>query len=317
MQSANDSHGLPEGPTEGRFAAFRRTAGVDTAAENGVLWPQKPAMLTGTGLVMRRLFLLLIATASIGLQPRTARTLELQPHRAVYRMVLASASPSSDLVSANGVMVYRFDRGCDGWTVENRTFLRLFYDDDTVSDTLWSFVSWESLDSRKFRFHARYDQDGKTVELLEGDADLHGPGKAGKARFSQPGQEVRLPAGTVFPTKHLQEVIAAAAAGGHRLKSIVFDGASIDNPYVVSSLFGAVAPAAAQAMATQLHLPLAPAWKAQMAFFPLNSRDAAPQLEMTGEYRADGIADALIQHFDAFSLDIRLREIQLLTPPDC
>lgn len=300
-----------------RSGVPRSTASVDTTAKNSVLSVQKPAMLTGTGLVMRRLFFLLIATASISLQPRAAHTLELQPHRAVYRIVLGSSTPSSDLVSANGVMVYRFARGCDGWTVENRTFLRLFYDDDTVSDTLWSFASWESRDSRKFRFHARYDQDGKTVELLEGNADLRAPGKTGKARFSQPPQKVGLPAGTVFPTKHLQEVIAAAAAGGHRLKSTVFDGASIDNPYVVSSLFGPVAPADAEAMASQLNLPVAPAWRTQMAFFPLSSRDAAPQLEMTGQYRADGIADMLIQHFDAFSLDIRLREIALLPPPDC
>lgn len=146
-------------------------------------------MLTGTGLVMRRLFFLLIATGSISLQPGIARALDLQSHRAVYRMVLASAGRSSDVVSANGVMVYRFIQGCDGWTVENRTFLRLLYDDDTASDTLWSFASWESLDSRKFRFHARYDQDGKTIEILEGEADLREAGQGGSAQVLAAGAQ--------------------------------------------------------------------------------------------------------------------------------
>lgn len=274
-------------------------------------------MLTGTGLVMRRLFFLLIATGSISLQPGIARALDLQSHRAVYRMVLASAGRSSDVVSANGVMVYRFIQGCDGWTVENRTFLRLFYDDDTASDTLWSFASWESLDSRKFRFHARYDQDGKTIEILEGEADLREAGQGGSARFSRPEHKVPLPAGTVFPTAHLREVISAAAAGGHRLNSVVFDGASLDNPYAVSALFSPVSTADAEALAERLGLPAKPAWGMQMAFFPFASRDAAPQLEMRAQYRADGIADSITQYFDAFSLDIHLRKIELLLPPDC
>ena len=46
-----------------------------------------------------------------------------------------------------------------------------------------------------------------------------------------------------------------------------------------------------------------------MAFFPIGDRGAEPEFEMGAHYRADGIADAILQHFDTFSLDVRLREI--------
>ena len=266
---------------------------------------------------MRRFFSLLIAAVSVIPQPGASLALDLQPHRAVYRMVLAGAARNSDVISANGVMVYRFARGCDGWTVENRTFLRLLYDNDTESDTLWSFVSWEAFDGGKFRFHARYDQDGKTIEKLDGEAALKKHGHAGTARFSQPEKVMPLPDGTVFPTAHVREVIAAAQAGKHTLNRIVFDGASIDNPYVVNALFGPLPAADAEALAKPLGLPSQPAWWTRMAFFPIGDRGAEPEFEMGAHYRADGIADAILQHFDTFSLDVRLREIELLPPSDC
>lgn len=231
-------------------------------------------------------------------------------------MALAKSASNSDVVSADGMMMYRFAQECDGWTVENRTFLRLLYDNDVESDTLWSFVSWEATNGSKFRFHARYDQDGKTIEKFDGHAELKQRGE-GTARFSQPEREMALPQGTVFPTAHVREVIAAAAAGKHQLSRTVFDGASFDNPYVVNALFGPLPAAETETLAKRLSLPPQPAWWTRMAFFPVDDRGAEPEFEMGAHYRADGIADAIVQQFDTFSLDVRLRSIELLPAPDC
>lgn len=277
-------------------------------------------MPAGIGLMMQLLlFLLLAAIAWVNLPlSASAATAGLRPHRAVYRMVLATADRSSDVVSANGIMIYRFSRTCDGWTVENQTFLRMFYDDDSVSDTLWSYASWEGRDGHHFRFHARFDQDGKTIEKLEGDAELKGNGRGGHARFREPEERrIPLPAGTVFPTAHLREMLAAGGGGKHALNRTVFDGASVDSPYVVNALFGPLAARRAEASAAAFKLPVVPAWWTQMAFFPLADRSGEPEFEVGAEYRADGIADAIVQHFDDFSLDVRLREIELLASPDC
>ncbi len=233
-------------------------------------------------------------------------------------MVLSSAARGSDVVSANGVMIYRFARSCDGWTVENQTFLRLLYDNDAQVDTLWSFASWESADGLKFRFHARYDQDGKNIEKLEGQAELDAIGGAGRARFSYPPHKViPLPSGTLFPTEHVRRVIVAAEQGKHRLNRVVFDGASLDNPYVVNALFGPLSPPAADALAEGIGLPAKPAWWTRIAFFPVEAAAELPEFEMAASYRSDGIADKIVQYFDTFALDVRVKEIQLLPSPDC
>lgn len=251
-----------------------------------------------------------------GMHPSIAT--ELQPHRAVYRMSLAPSDRPSDVSAADGVMLYRFARGCDGWTVENKTVLRLTYDNDTTAQTVWSFVSWESTDGRQFRFRARYDQDGQRLEKITGWADLPHPGKPGTAHFLEPeAQTIELPAGSLFPTAHMREVIDAAISGQHRLSRVVFDGASVDNPYQVSALFGPLADAAAAELAKTAGVPPLPVWWTRMAFFPVDSSLASPEFEIDAQYRSDGIADHIVQRFERFALEVKLYELQVLPPPDC
>lgn len=272
----------------------------------------------GARYAMRHFHNLLCSAFVIAVVVLPARASDMQPHRALYSIALANAAGGADVVSASGAMIYRFARACDGWTVENRTFLRLLYENDTATDTLWSFASWESADGLRFRFHTRYDQDGRTVEKLEGQAVLQSPGGSGTAQFAEPQElSIDLPAGTIFPTEHVRQTIAAAESGRTVLSRIVFDGASVDNPYMINAVFGSLPGAEAEALAERLGLPARPAWWTRMAFYPLQADDAVPEFEMGAQYRSDGIAERILQTFDDFSLEIRLKEIELLPTPDC
>lgn len=252
-----------------------------------------------------------------GLPAQPAAT-PLQSHRAVYSMSLASTPNRSEVVSADGRMLYRFARSCDGWTVENRTVLRLGYEDDRDVDTVWTFASWESLDGLNFSFHARYEQDGQTIERLDGEARLDGPGKGGRVEFTRPEERtVELPPGTVFPTQHVRLLIDAAERGNKTLAKVVFDGASIDNPYFVNGVFGPLKTADAERLAKAAGLPVLPSWWTRMAFFPVDNDEPVPEFEISADYRSDGIADNVVQYFREFALRLRLRELSSIPPPEC
>ena len=64
-------------------------------------------------------------------------------------------------------------------------------------------------------------------------------------------------------------------------------------------------------------LPPGAAWWSRMAFYPERSRSSKPEFELGARYRADGIADRITQHFDDFSLEVRLDTIEILPTPDC
>lgn len=252
------------------------------------------------------------------LAPQDLGAVDLLAHRAVYKMSLLSAAGGSDVVGAEGAMFYRFVRACDGWTVENRTYLRLSYENGADTETVWTYASWEANDGLGFRFHARYDQNGRIVEKLEGQANLSARGAAGTAKFVQPAEkEIALPKGTLFPTEHMRAFIDAAEAGESRLARVVFDGASVDNPFLVNALFGPLSDADAKALAKAAGLEVLPSWWTRMAFFPYYGADALPEFEIGANYRADGVADDITQHFDDFTLKVRLNELEFLPAPEC
>ncbi len=212
------------------------------------------------GVGMIRWFWTVLALCLAAAPGETAAA-ELLSHRAIYRMALDEASGGSDVVAADGMMLYRFAKGCDGWTVENRTYLRLSYERGTDTETVWTFVSWESADGLNFRFNARYEQDGSVVEKMKGQASLDATGGAGTARFSLPEDEVvDLPEGAMFPTEHMLKLVAAAQTHQTILNEVVFDGSSLDNPYRVGAIMAPLSAADTEALAKTAGLPPSPAW---------------------------------------------------------
>ena len=240
----------------------------------------------------------------------------LVPHRATYRMSLGATTPGSGVIGARGAMEYRFAEGCDGWTVENRTYLLIDYEGEGEVETAWDFASWESKDGLRYRFRVRHTRDGKVVDAFRGEAELAGRGGAGVARFSSPADTaVDLPRGTLFPTAHLVLLLGAAKGGGGHLVRTVFDGTSLDNPYRISAFFKEIENGGQ---------PLAPAglsesrtWRMNLAFYPVALADPLPEFEIRVLYRADGIADGMRQDFSGFSLDLDLNDIDILPPPEC
>lgn len=242
----------------------------------------------------------------------------LTPHRMLYRLSLASASAGSGMTGADGAMVYRFAEGCDGWTVEKQTYLRLRYEGGAEVESTWTFVSWESKDGLRYRFRMRSARDGKTVEVLQGTAALDRPGGAGVARFLKPADTtIDLPAGTLFPTQHLRALIGAARDGESPFARVVFEGASLEEPEEINAVMGQLAARERRALADAAGLDDVPAWRIRLAFFPLTSRAAVPAFEIDVHYRADGIAGDMRQDFGDFALDMTPGKIEILAPPEC
>lgn len=250
--------------------------------------------------------------------PGHAAAAELLGHRALYRMTLGSADSSSGIVGARGAMLYSFADSCDGWTVENRTHMQIQYEEGEEVASTWSFVGWEAKDGLSYSFRLRHVRDGRTIEKLQGRATLDHRGGPGLARLTiPPDTTIELPPGTMFPTDHLQALIAAARNGDNFLSRAVFDGTTLDNPFKISAFIGKPVTATGGVLAETPGLAPRPAWWMRLAFFPLASRAAAPEYEIELDYRDDGIADRIVQDFGDFTLGLDADAIEILSAPDC
>jgi len=246
--------------------------------------------------------------------PGIIQAVELLPHQAVYKMSLAQASSKSGVSDARGVMVYKFEETCDGWASETNVFLKLLYSEGEEIDTTWSMVSWESKDGLKYRFRVRQNRNGQQVENLQGSVNRKSVDDEAVAEFSSPeGKVIKLPEGTMFPTRHLQALIREGERGTLTYTRIVFDGASLDNPYSINALITGKPrrkkTGAGKNTEALRHI--------RMAFFPIASRAEFPEFELGIDYRANGVADFIVQDFGDFSLNLIPDNIETLAPPDC
>ncbi len=250
---------------------------------------------------------------------------EMVPHRAIYGMALHSAEQGSSVTGAGGSMVYVFRDECDGWSSETNVKMQLVYAEGDEVDTDWSFASWESKDGTAYQFRTRQARDGNELESLNGKVRRARAGDAATARFTEPeGETIPVPTGTLFPTRHLMEVLKAGAVGTGFLSRTVFDGASLDNPYVISAVRGRRSPPEALMHADdfdnwikELGLKPEPLVHYRMAFFSRDSKEALPEFELGIDYRSDGIARFIRQDYGDFAVDLQLRNIELIKKPDC
>lgn len=245
----------------------------------------------------------------------------LVAHRAVYNISLQSSRGGSDgVAAAHGAMLYRFADACDSWTVENNIYLKLTYPDGEDVDITWSYVSQESKDGREYRFRMRHVPGKDPLETLKGKAALTLAGD-GSARFvDQDGKKstVKLPQGTLFPTRHLARVIEAGRGGAPFVADTLFDGSSVDNPYRVTASIGrAQAAAGTHPLFKAAGIEDAAAWPVRLAFFPARSKEPTPEFELGVDYRADGLAAHITQDFGEFTLDMTPGEIEILPKPEC
>lgn len=165
--------------------------------------------------------------------------IHITPHRAIYRMSLASVKNGSPIVNVSGKMLYDWEDTCDGWAIQQHLSLRFQYAEGDDTEVNSSVLSWESKDEKKYRFQVRRISDGKESENFKGIATLGA--KGGLATYSLPKDKanVKLPEETIFPTAHTRMILNRALAGDKMFTRRVFDGSDEEGAADVSAFIGA------------------------------------------------------------------------------
>lgn len=262
-----------------------------------------------------------VLMVGLGLGPQAAAehsgVATLKPHRAVYAMSLAGSSGVGGPSQVRGVMYYEMVESCEAWKIDTKVLLRSVYGGDDEVENLRKIQTWEAKDGLGFRFRLDETAQGQPEQQLRGVAVIDGAALAGVAEFSAPqSTQSDLPKGATFPTRHMAELIRRSAAGDAHFTRVVFDGASLDDPYEVSALIGE-APASVLSSEVQATLGEGARWKARLAYFPVSKNAETPEFELSVLYRDDGIVENMRQDYEDHSLDARLRQIEFLPRPVC
>ena len=244
---------------------------------------------------------------------------EIASHRASYNLSLGTARANSGIVAIEGAMFIEWQEVCDGWTISQRMKFQMLDGDGEKLENDISFSSWESRDGLNYRFTLRSSRDGEVTETLRGRAQLDGPGKGGKASFTDPeGLELDLPEGTIFPTEHTLLLIRSAQADERQIARMVFDGATQDGALEINAIMGAtIAPRPDIGAKINPDLGQRPSWRTRMAFFKADAAGGAPEYETSLILHDNGVGRDYTFEYPEFAIKSRLDLLEALPKPRC
>ncbi len=240
---------------------------------------------------------------------------ELAAHRAIYSLALGPVQVPGAIIEAGGAMKMELEKTCEGWIMGQDMTMNVVTAQGQRIEQNIHFTAWESLDGRAYRFAARR-KTGDETESARGRASIGAGGGPGEAVFKLPeARTLSLPGETLFPVGHTRWLIDRAMAGERRASRIVFDGADGQGPERAVAFIGRRKEADEGGALG----PLAdrPGWNVRLAFFPLDSRAAAPEYEIEIHQLDNGVATRMVLDFKAFSVVLSLEKIEAMTPPSC
>jgi hypothetical protein len=240
----------------------------------------------------------------------------LQPHRAAYGLTLHKRLAMGPIVHVAGGLVIEWRLTCDGWLSNQRlSFVASTEDGESLSHDV-RYSSWEANDGSRLRYSIRSFEGAEVAEEYRGEAWIT-PGSGGTAAFRTPwDEEIELPAGAVFPTEHLQQVIAEAKRGIPIVSHQVFDGWGFDALTLISTVIGK--PQTLEVDDGEAAMAgTARAWPVSMAYFEVGSEGELPDFEAWFLLTENGVLRNLVLEYGDFRLDASMEDLELLPRPDC
>lgn len=240
----------------------------------------------------------------------------LASHRALYTLSVARLDPRNYRNGISGGLSLDFVNGCDGYVLNQRFVIETDTEDGTVLNNM-ILTSWESLDGRRLRFKLRDEVNNDLDQELDGEGSIEA-GKPGAVRFTLPKDtELRLPAGTVFPTHHTVLVLEQARAGGNLLQAAVYDGSSADSYTEVGGFIGRALPPEGGVAPVMAPLKGQRSWPVRLAYFTSDKPSDTPDYEIAYRLFENGVADDIVFDYGDYAIRATLRRLDIKPPDPC
>lgn len=261
--------------------------------------------------------LALAAALVVGLAAAAPAAAGLVPHRAIYSVKLGSVRSNAGFVDVRGAAKVMLEKTCDGWIMTQEMSMDMGTAAGGMVKQDSRVAGWESLDGKSYRFAVR-NVTGRQVEGFKGEAKSGGPGHPGRATFKvPPGKTMALPEGTLFPAGHTAWLIERALAGDRQAPRVVFDGADGQGPRKVIAFIGPPVETGRDGKKGLGALVQRPGWNIRMAFYPLDSRAAAPEYEIEILQLDNGVVPRLVQDYPQLTVIMTMEKIETIPAPRC
>ncbi len=271
-----------------------------------------------------RFVLSLVAlAASLGVA-RAEPVMPLAAHRAAYEITLGGAddhNPSSGQmpVAATGLIAYEF-RGsvCEGYATSFRQVTQLLRSEgDPIASDVQS-ITFEDGAGKALKFEVEGRNSSSEDPPVSGSASRLGSGSTEVDLVKPAKTKLDLGQDILFPTQHIEHIIAAAKAGVSTMQARVYDGSDTGKKvYVTLAVVGKEATQASDDATISDKLASIRRWPVTISYFDEGMRDGPPEYVLTFDLYENGVSGSLKLDYGTFTLNAKLSKIDWLPTSVC
>ncbi len=247
----------------------------------------------------------------------------LASHRAAYDISLIDpdSPPLGSVqtpVAARGLIAYEF-RGsaCDGYTSNFRQMTEMERGEGEPIAMDVNASSFEAGDGASMRF--TIDTKGvQNTPPIAGTA-TRGAHDDLKVELTKPdAKTIVFGPDVLFPTQHVERLIAAAKSGGGVVQTRVYDGSDTGAKiYVTLAVIGKEAIKPSEDTSNAAALKDVRRWPVVVSYFDEASKDSAPEYTLSYDLYENGVSGSLKLDYGTFALRAHLRELEILPTAAC
>ncbi len=271
-----------------------------------------------------RIIWAVVVAGLLGTSAASAGPIALASHRAGYEITLGGANTdhratTNAPVSASGVIAYEF-RGssCEGYTSNFRQLTQLQRAEGGTIASDINAVSFEDAQAKSLRFEITSQSGEEAQPGVSGSAERADDGAIG-VDLVKPGKEkVALGQNVLFPTQHIEQIIATARGGGRVLEARVFDGSDTGKKvYSTLAIIGLERKSASADSEIAPRLADTARWPVTISYFNEANKDAPPDYTMTFDLYENGVSGSLKLDYGSFALSAKLKKLDWLPESRC
>ncbi len=271
----------------------------------------------------RNAVLALALAATIG-EARAEAALPLASHRAIYVITLGETAstrmPNSQTpVAAAGLIAYEFTgSSCDGYASNFRQSTQLQRSEgDPISSDIRA-LAFEDGDAKSLKFQIDTQTAGDVSPAVVGSAKRADSGEITVALSKPSADTLRLGTGVLFPTEHIERIIAEAKQGGGVMEARVYDGSDTGKKvFHTLTVIGKEASGPTPDTAFSDTLGKIRRWPVTVSYFDEAARDAPPEYILSFDLYENGVSGTLKLDYGAFALSAKLSKLEMLPTPAC
>jgi hypothetical protein len=271
-----------------------------------------------------RVCLLLLASVAAFGGARAQSGVPLASHRAAYEISLVDSydarTPNSQTpVAASGLIAYEFTgSACEGYASSFRQLTELQRSEGEPISSDIRAITFEDGDARGLKFQIDSQSEGNPGPAIVGSARRADSGDTTVALSKPSTETLNLGRDILFPTEHIERIIAQAKQGGGAMQARVYDGSDTGKKvFETLTVIGKEATTPSPDGAFAGTLGKIRRWPVTVSYFDEAAKDAPPEYILSFDLYENGVSGTLKLDYGEFALTAKLSKLEMLPVAAC